>query len=151
MLCHTCGILWYSRTLKLFNYIEKNKNSTYFKSFHYFGSLIVEGEKGISEIPDIMCNRKTSLLLSSSIVFLKNKCNSLQCLHPKHCKTEPAWENHDMKLAVTHGEVGESPVSIVSIMKLTSNDEPAWTVSEPPAALKGVSSTGERGVCVFWF
>lgn len=55
-----------------------------------------------------------------------------------------------MKLAVTHGEAGQALVR-VCIMKLTSNDEPAWTVSEPPAALKGVSSTGERGVCVFWF
>lgn len=55
-----------------------------------------------------------------------------------------------MKLAVTHGEVGQSPAR-VCIMKLTLNDEPAWTVSEPPAALKGVRSTGEREVCVFWF
>lgn len=53
-----------------------------------------------------------------------------------------------MRLAVIHGEVGQSPVR-VRIMKLTSNNEPAWTVSEPPAALKGVSSTGERrGLCV---
>lgn len=55
-----------------------------------------------------------------------------------------------MKLAVTHGEVGQSLVR-VCIMKLTSNDEPSWTVSESSVALKGVSSTGERGVCVFWF
>lgn len=55
-----------------------------------------------------------------------------------------------MKLAVTHGEVGQSLIR-GCIMKLTSNDEPAWTVSQPPATLKGVSSTGERGDCVFWF
>lgn len=30
-------------------------------------------------------------------------------------------------------------------LKLSSNDEPAWTVSGPPATLEGVSSTGERG------
>lgn len=126
MLCHMCWILWYSRTLKLFNYIEKSENSTYFKAFHYFWSLIVEGGKGISEIQDIMCNRKTSLLLSSSTVLLKTKCNSLQCLQPKHSRTGPAWENHDVKLAVTHGEVGQSLIR--GYIKLTSNDEPAWTV-----------------------
>lgn len=131
MLCHVCWILWYSRTLKLFSYIEKSKNSTYFKAFHYFWSLIIGGwGKGTSEIQDIMCNRKTSLLLSSSIVLLKYKCNSLQCLQPKHCRTGPAWENHDVKLAVTHGEVGQSLIR-VCIKKLTSNDEPAWTVSQP--------------------
>lgn len=55
-----------------------------------------------------------------------------------------------MKLAVALGEVGQSPIR-VCIMKLTSNYQPAWTVSEPPTALKGVSSAGERGVSVFWF
>lgn len=114
MLCHMCWILWYSRTLKLFNYIEKSKNSTYFKAFHYFWSLIVEGGKGISEIQDIMCNRKTSLLLSSSTVLLKTKCSSLQFLQPKHCRTGPAWENHHVKLAVAQGMWASLPSGAAS-------------------------------------
>lgn len=48
-----------------------------------------------------------------------------------------------MKVSVTLGGAGQPPLSI-GTMKLSSKDEPAWAVSEPPATLEGVSDPGER-------